>query len=127
MLITGYIAFISGSILFVPNQVVLIIMRLIQGTCIGLYCTIVPMYIREISPLHLAGTFGVLFQFFMALGSVFCFILSYLLKIITEDIGLESSWQGVFAFPLFPLLTQILLINFKYPFETPKYLILNNR
>ncbi len=102
-------------------------MRLIQGTCIGLYCTIVPMYIRELSPLHLAGTFGVLFQFFMALGTVFCFILSYLLKIITEDIGLESSWEGVFAFPLLPLLAQLLLVNFKYPFETPKYLILSNR
>lgn len=102
-------------------------MRLIQGICIGLYCTIVPMYIRELSPLHLTGTFGVLFQFFMALGTVFCFILSYLLKIITEDIGLESSWEGVFAFPLLPLLAQLLLVNFKYPFETPKYLILSNR
>lgn len=63
----------------------------------------------------------------MALGTVFCFLLSYLLKIITEDIGIETSWEGMFAFPLLPLITQLLLINLKYPFETPKYLILNNR
>jgi MFS family permease len=63
-------------------------MRLIQGTCIGLYCTIVPMLIRELSPLQMAGTFGVLFQFFMGLGTFFCYLLGYLLKILTENIGI---------------------------------------
>jgi hypothetical protein len=45
---------------------------------------IVPLYIREISPLTYAGTVGVLFQFFMAFGSVFCYLFAFLMGTVLD-------------------------------------------
>ena len=60
-------------------------MRIIQGVCIGLYSSIVPMYIKEMSPINLAGTFGAFVQVFMAIGTFFAFFFTYLMSLILDD------------------------------------------
>lgn len=50
VLLINLIALIAGCVLYINNIIVLICMRIIQGICVGLYTSIVPMYITEISP-----------------------------------------------------------------------------
>jgi MFS family permease len=84
LLATNYLAIFTGLLLFVPSVIILIFARLLQGVSLGLYMAIVPLYIREISPLTYAGTVGVLFQFFMAFGSVFCYLFAFLMGTVLD-------------------------------------------
>ena len=53
----NYILFINawaltaGSLLYITKMPCFIIMRIIQGACIGMYTAIIPMTISEISPI----------------------------------------------------------------------------
>lgn len=41
---------VSGSLIYIQNVWSFIIMRIIQGACIGMYTAIIPIVIAEISP-----------------------------------------------------------------------------
>jgi len=43
------------------------------------------MYIKEMSPINLAGTFGAFVQVFMAIGTFFAFFFTYLMSLILDD------------------------------------------
>jgi hypothetical protein len=59
-------------------------------------------------------------QFF---GSFFAYVLSQ----ITNDTTGRSTWYYVYAFPLLTIILQSLLLVFVYPYETPKYLLMNGK
>ena len=46
MLIVNATAFIAGFLLYVDNFYVLLVMRLIQGLCVGAYSTFGPVFIK---------------------------------------------------------------------------------
>ncbi len=46
VLFINIIALISGSTLYARNMIVLIVMRVIQGMCVGMYTSIIPLYIN---------------------------------------------------------------------------------
>lgn len=50
ILLINLVAIIAGCLLYINNFVLLLILRIIQGICVGLYTSVVPLYTTEISP-----------------------------------------------------------------------------
>jgi len=62
----------------IKNVYCLIIFRLIQGCFTGIFSSIVPLYIKEFSPLELNGKMGTFFQMLTVLGLSSAFFMSYI-------------------------------------------------
>jgi MFS family permease len=77
--VTNTIALLAGGFVYLPNYPTFFVMRFFQGLCVGLYSTIIPNYVKEISPNIYKGTFGAFIQVFLAIGTVFAFFLTYVL------------------------------------------------
>ena len=68
-------------LLLIPNLVILLIARCLQGFCIGMITAIGPIYIREISPTELASSLCPYNQIGMVVGLTFSFTLTFLLSL----------------------------------------------
>jgi hypothetical protein len=55
-----------------------------------------------------------------------CFF-KYILGILADDSEGKSIWIYEFGFPLITLIIQTLILIFVFPYETPKYLLINKR
>ena len=62
------IALINQGIIQIPNAFVFLGCRIFQGICIGNYLAIVPIYINELAPNQIKGSFGVFIQIFSVFG-----------------------------------------------------------
>lgn len=96
-----------------------IIGRIILGFACGVATGVAPMYIAEISPVSVKGAVGVSHQFMITFGILIGFILS-----IKPLLGwFDSYWHVYFAFPVLPMLYQVILLPF-CP-ESPNWLYYN--
>lgn len=60
----------------------------------------------------------------MATGLTFSFILTFTLSLF---LPVETYWRLVFGFPIVPSLVQLYNLKYRYPYETPKWLLLNSK
>lgn len=74
-------------------------LRVIQGICVGIYCSLIPMTVREFAPTTLSGLLGTFPQLNVSVGVVFAYLVAYVLKKITGDLTCESFWYLVFGAP----------------------------
>lgn len=81
ILVINVIALVAGSLLYITKMESFIIMRIIQGACIGMYTSTVPMYISEISPIEISGTTGAFTQIFSSIGTTSAYLFYYILSI----------------------------------------------
>ena len=81
LLVINITALIAGGLLYIHHQASFIIMRIIQGACIGMYTAIIPMYISEISPIEISGTTGAFTQIFCSIGTTSAYLFYYILSI----------------------------------------------
>lgn len=116
ILITNYIAISTGIFIFIPIWQVLLFFRISQGICIGVYSSIIPLYLREISPIHLSGTLCSFNQVLLAFGSFFGFFFTFILSSICKDPLHYNIWIYVFALPTLIAMTQTILLIFVYPY-----------
>lgn len=107
------------------------IARVFFGFAVGIFSTIVPLFVIEISPIHLKGTNGS----FIQLGVTSGILLAYLMgntaqkyKAHDDDESYCGSydgggiyWRFILAFPFIPSLIQIILLIFVFKLDTPKY------
>lgn len=56
-------------------------------------------------------------------GLTFAFILTFLLSLFFQP---EIYWRIVFAFPSVFAIIQLYNLKFNFPYETPKFLLLQN-
>jgi hypothetical protein len=70
---------------------------------------------------------GALNQFFVAFGVFFSFFFEYVLTKIANDPTGNDIWVIVFGFPIITIVIQTIVLIFVFPYETPKYLLLQNR
>ena len=113
-----YIVVIFG--LMVKNLYSLIFFRLIQGSFTGVFSSLVPLYIKEFSPLELNGKMGTLFQMLTVFGLSLAFFISYICSLIFSP---NVYWRIVYAFPLILIVFQSYNLMYKYHYDTPKYLL----
>ncbi|XP_045473539.1 solute carrier family 2, facilitated glucose transporter member 1-like isoform X2 [Harmonia axyridis] len=111
-----------GGLLFLFSEVLrsvetLCLGRLLVGLSAGMITGIMPMYLMELSPLHLRGSMGVLCPLGVCTGVLLGQIIS-----LPGILGNERYWNLCLSFFLLPLV----LCSLIFPFlpESPKYLFL---
>lgn len=118
-------AFIIEGILQINNIYVLLVCRAFQGLFVGYYMSIVPIYINELAPKQIVGSFGVFAQLFVVFG-----------VIISYGIGLIMQKTNVNAFVFYRIMVSInavliiaqsILLLVGYIPESPNSLIRKNR
>ena len=98
--------------------------RFLLGVAAGLFTTLVPLFINEISPLKYSGPLGALRQAIQNVGV----LVSYLLGLGVPAHGSEEEktsnyWRIMFGLPIVFAILQVLLMTTCFAKETPKYLI----
>jgi MFS family permease len=107
-----------------------LIARVLFGFAVGIFSTIVPLFVIEISPILLKGTNGS----FIQLGVTSGILLAYLMGSTAPNYespldgehcdnydGGGNYWRLILAFPFIPSLIQIILLIFVFKLDTPKY------
>lgn len=95
----------SGGWVPCGQRVALLILgRAVSGVACGGATVVVPMYLGEISPAHLRGTFGTLNQLTMVVGMLLGQVLG-----LPSLMGGEGSWPALLALVLPAALLQLLL------------------
>ena len=90
--------------------------RLMIGINSGLNAGITPMYLAEISPVHLRGAVGTVYQLIITMSILVAQILG-----MNKILGTEELWPVLFAMTMVPALFQVITLPF-CP-ETPKFLM----
>ncbi|CAF3404240.1 unnamed protein product [Rotaria sp. Silwood1] len=124
-LLLNNIPAVIGSILMVISKFIasfeaFIVGRILIGFSAGFGATVGPIYINEIAPLRVRGSFGACFQLFMAAAVLLAQVLG--LDII---LGRQHLWHYLFVVPIIFSILQCTLLVFTH--ETPKFLLQRKR
>jgi MFS transporter, SP family, galactose:H+ symporter len=116
-LVTVAIIFVVGTLIttFTPSETILIIGRLILGVAIGIGSFTAPLYLAEISPLHIRGMLVSLNQLAITIGIVLAYIIDYAFA----DSG---DWRWMLGIGVIP--AAILLIGTIFLPESPRWMVL---
>lgn len=124
-LLLNNIPAVIGSVLMVISKHIasfeaFVVGRILIGFSAGFGGTVGPLYINEIAPLRVRGSFGACFQLFVAMAVLLAQVLG--LDII---LGRPHLWNYLFAVPLVFSALQCMLLVFTH--ETPKFLLQRRR
>lgn len=101
----------------VSSYELLIIGRFIIGVNSGLNAGLTPMYLAEISPMHLRGAVGTVYQLVITISILLAQILG-----MDSLMGTDALWPWLFCLTLIPAIVQMVTLPF-CP-ESPKFLLL---
>ena len=76
------------------------VFRIVGGVGVGLCSVASPMYISETSPPRLRGSFGIMYQLAIVVGSVMAPFVSYL---IVKSTSADVCWRWMFASEILPV------------------------
>eukprot|EP00546_Thalassionema_frauenfeldii_P003309 CAMPEP_0178932078 /NCGR_PEP_ID=MMETSP0786-20121207/22372_1 /TAXON_ID=186022 /ORGANISM="Thalassionema frauenfeldii, Strain CCMP 1798" /LENGTH=611 /DNA_ID=CAMNT_0020609239 /DNA_START=298 /DNA_END=2133 /DNA_ORIENTATION=- len=111
--------FLIGGLMqaFAPDMKFIILSRFILGVACGCSSMVVPMYLGEIAPPTLRGTFGTLAQFFMVIGILVADLVAFPL---TNDPG----WRFMVGITAIVAAGQLIFSNVLL--ESPRWLLAQN-
>lgn len=114
-LLISAVIFILGSLVLGVCQSYsgLLVGRLVCGFAVGVTSLATPLYIAEISPPKLRGSFVSLYQLAVTLGILTSFLVDYLLSV-------SGNWRLMFMLGALPALIQLVCLFFLG--ETPPWL-----
>ena len=107
MILLNCFALVVGGILQISNSYVLMTCRIFQGILSGLFMAITPIYINEVCPKDLIGSFGVFSQLLIGMGVFVAYLIGMIFN-LADSTG-EVMWRFMFAFCLLPNLIQLIL------------------
>ncbi|CAF0893742.1 unnamed protein product [Adineta steineri] len=124
-LLLNNIPAVIGSVLMVLSKFIgsfeaFIVGRILIGFAAGFGTNVGPIYINEIAPIRVRGSFGACFQLFVAMAVLLAQVLG--LDIL---LGREHLWHYLFAVPIIFSILQCTLLVFTH--ETPKFLLQRKR
>ncbi len=123
LIITDVLTIISCIPLLISNTVLIFIGRLLYGVVVGLNSALVPLYIKEISPVQIAGTTGAVAMFVLNGGTLFAFLLGFGNPSPgTPEYFTSMWWKFMLGFPIITALIRMILIILFFKFDTPSYL-----
>ena len=125
MLVINLLALIIEGVNQIPNVYVLLGCRIFQGFFIGNYMAIVPIYINELVPKQIVGSFGVFTQLFVVLAVCIAYAMGIVMNAAhVSDYPFYRIMVGANAI-LIVLQSILLLVN--YIPESPNSLIAKNK
>lgn len=102
------------------SLITIIICRIFLGLAYGIFSTLPPIYLSEITPAAVRGRFVTLYQLQMVIGSMLSFVVMYYLA----ELGAES-WRYMLATLSIPSLA--LFVGIFFIPESPRWLVRNNK
>ncbi len=102
------------------SLLILLILRVCLGVAYGIYSTLPPIYLSEITPANIRGRYVTLYQLLMVAGSMLSFIVMYFLS----SFGLES-WRYMIVSLIVP--SVLLFVALFFIPESPRWLVRNNK
>lgn len=121
---TNLLALVVYGVIQFPNIWVLLGCRVLQGVFSGLYMAIVPIYIYELAPKQLVGSFGVYTNIFIAGSISLCFVLQVIFQ-QAVNLDPEPFWRIIWLFPAIPVIIQSVLLLAGFVPESPTSLLIN--
>ncbi|XP_054710074.1 solute carrier family 2, facilitated glucose transporter member 1-like [Uloborus diversus] len=100
------------------SYIMLIFGRFVIGVNSGLNAGLAPMYLNEISPVHLRGAIGTLYQLILVISILISQILG-----LKQILGTETGWPILFALTCVPAV--MMLATLPFCPETPKFIYMN--
>lgn len=79
------IALLIAGVIQINNLYVLLACRFVQGFVIGNYMGVIPLYVKEVTPVPLRGMFGAMSQFFYIGGVVICYLFGLIFDLTDVD------------------------------------------
>lgn len=112
ILTINILAIIIEGIIQITNVYVLLGCRLIQGFIIGNNMALVPIYINELAPKQIVGSFGVFAQLMVVVGVVFSYGIGLILK--AADVGPYAFYHIMVSLNAITIIIQsiLLIVNF---------------
>ncbi|GFU26214.1 solute carrier family 2, facilitated glucose transporter member 5 [Nephila pilipes] len=110
-------AIFMGSSKAANSYEMLIIGRFFIGFNSGLNAGLAPMYLAEISPLHLRGAVGTIYQLVITISILVSQVLG-----LPQILGTEDRWPFLFAMTLVPSI--FMLVTLPFCPESPKYILI---
>lgn len=86
---------------------------------------ITPIYINEIVPVDIQGSFGAFTQLHVIIGIVLCYLLGVIFTL--TDVEPEITWRVLFSLTGVTAIIQSCLLLFNFIPESPVSLIANGR
>lgn len=109
---------LMASAKFMASYELLIIGRLLIGINAGLNAGLAPLYMNEISPGHLRGALGTVYQLIITVSILLSNVFG-----LPDLFGTEDRWSLLFAIPILPAI--FMLFTLPNCHESPKHLLLN--
>ncbi|XP_074601458.1 solute carrier family 2, facilitated glucose transporter member 1-like isoform X3 [Brevipalpus obovatus] len=98
----------------------LVLGRFFIGINSGLAAGLAPMYLTEISPVHLRGAVGTIYQLIIVIAILIAYVLGF-----DSMLGTDTLWPYLFAVTLIP--TIFMLSTLPFCPESPKHLLINQK
>jgi MFS family permease len=108
-----------------PNIYVLLGCRVMQGFFIGNYMAIVPIYINELAPKQIVGSFGVFTQLLVVIALVVSYALGLIFTAV--DVGPFTFFRLMVGINAIFIILQSILLLVNYVPESPNSLIAKNK
>lgn len=122
ILFINLLVLIINIFIQIANVYVLFGCRILSGMFVGMYLGIVPIYIHELSPHSVSGSFGA----FTQLAHIFGVVICYLLGMIFDLTNAENTiffWRFMFSCTTVFIIFQTIFIMVHYVPESPNSLI----
>ena len=58
ILVTNLFALLFGALIYIQDPYALFFIRIGQGICVGIYSSVVPVIVMEMSPVEISGSLG---------------------------------------------------------------------
>ncbi|XP_035219475.1 solute carrier family 2, facilitated glucose transporter member 1-like isoform X1 [Stegodyphus dumicola] len=122
LLLNNILVFIAAALMgfgkMAKSYEMLIVGRFVIGLNSGLNAGLAPMYLTEISPIHLRGAVGTIYQLIIA----FSILISQIFG-MPEVLGTEEAWPILFGLIIVP--SVFMLVTLPLCPESPKYILIN--
>jgi len=127
LMVSNLITLLGAVVTVIPFTVSFGIGRFISGLSVGIYATLVPLYINETAPTEMSGKLGTLVQIQITTGILLAY--TFALVLPTGDYtsnSLTNWWMAMFGFQAVFSMAQFLLFLYVYKLETPVWLWTRN-
>lgn len=123
ILIMDLITLIGAVLSVVPITIVFGLGRFIAGIASGMYLTISPIYISEMTPHYMMGSTGPIMALMMSFGLTLSFSLSFVLPTENFSQSINNFWQFMFIVPGILAIYQFIYFKFIVKYDTPLFYI----
>lgn len=127
LIVTDLIGIVACMLFLIPSTMTFGLGRIASGLTHGLAGSITPPFLKEMAPAEMSGKVGTMIQMQSCIGLLLVTLLGLALPINNYTGADNYWWMFMMAFPAVFLSVQLFGLLYLYPYDSPKWLIMNNK